>query len=467
MKVVRDPFFVLLVLTIAFVGFVPLGIHVVKAETLQPHAPILIDGNGGFTHVNGITGGSGTVSDPYIIEGWEIASAPGPALRIQGTSAYFVIRNVNVHDSLAFSDFGAVDFSEVANGRLESATMSSNSGYAGVRIRFSANITVSQSRFESNQGMAIAVDFSQNVKVADNLVRSSLVGIFVGQGGRNVEVVGNDVSSNAYAGISVVYTSVVVSGNIVHDNGFGYPYDGYGIVTGRRCDCIIIENTVSNNRIGIVMSSGPSPFHNNLINNTVQAFAGCPYSGCVWTWDSGYPGGGNFWSDYGGVDNCSGPVQNVCPSPDGIGDTPYMMHIQPPQVLINNDRFPLMKPFAPSLSGKVRFEPSSIASQSNGGFLTATVRLANGFEGSDVILSSIRLNGTIAVANVALSQQSGQQQDHGGSVLVVKFNMTQVLSLMSKPGTYTLRVSGNLLTNTNFRPFEATATIRLLFPEDS
>src|SRR5438552_18247804 len=53
-------------------------------------------------------------------------------------------------------------------------------------------------------------------------------------------------------------------------------------------------------------------------------------------WDDGYPSGGNFWSDYTGVDNCSGPNQDVCPDPDGIGDTPYTIDAN------NSDRYPLI-----------------------------------------------------------------------------------------------------------------------------
>jgi len=61
------------------------------------------------------------------------------------------------------------------------------------------------------------------------------------------------------------------------------------------------------------------------------------------TWDNGYPSGGNFWSDYTGVDYCSGPSQNICPSPDGTGDTPY--------TLIGSravDNYPLIKPYLPN-----------------------------------------------------------------------------------------------------------------------
>ena len=41
-------------------------------------------------------------------------------------------------------------------------------------------------------------------------------------------------------------------------------------------------------------------------------------------WNNNYPSGGNFWSDYIGVDNYKGPDQNI-QGRDGIGDEIYMI----------------------------------------------------------------------------------------------------------------------------------------------
>ena len=280
-------------------------------------------------------------------------------------------------------------------------------------------------------------------------------GISVGAYVKNVTVIGNNVLSNLYGGISVFYASVVVTGNNIYNNGFGDPYGGYGIAAGRRCDCLIVGNTVSNNRIGIGMFSGPSPFHNNFINNTIQAVSGCPYEPCVTLWDDGYPSGGNFWSDYTGVDHCTGSGQNVCPSPDGLGDTPYFTGSSLAAVGI--DRFPLMKPFAPLVSGTVLFETATITSKSQGTYLTAVIGLPQGFNASNLIPSSISLNQTLVALRVTQVTQLSK-----APILIAKFNMTQVKALLSNPGLYVLKIRGNILTSKSFRPFEATSTIRLL-----
>jgi len=57
-------------------------------------------------------------------------------------------------------------------------------------------------------------------------------------------------------------------------------------------------------------------------------------------WDDGYPSGGNYWSNYTGLDLFSGPYQNETGG-DGIGDTPYVIDAD------NVDHYPLMAPYTP------------------------------------------------------------------------------------------------------------------------
>lgn len=123
-----------------------------------------------------------------------------------------------------------------------------------------------------------------------------------------------------------------------------------GISIAYSGDFAIFGNTIGTSKaFGVVLratfasQSSSDPFlnhnfvyHNNFLNNKVQAFDDSPSQNL---WDDGYPTGGNFWSDFNGSDNCSGPSQNICPSPDGIGDTPYVFNY-------NEDHYPLMKLFA-------------------------------------------------------------------------------------------------------------------------
>jgi len=94
------------------------------------------------------------------------------------------------------------------------------------------------------------------------------------------------------------------------------------------------NNVVNNVLIGVYLdhdSNYNSIYHNNFVDNQMrQASVGVYPSTNVW--DDGYPSGGNYWSDYGGVDIDG----------DGIGDTPYSISAD------NQDRYPLMEPWRPT-----------------------------------------------------------------------------------------------------------------------
>ena len=101
----------------------------------------------------------------------------------------------------------------------------------------------------------------------------------------------------------------------------------------------VIKNTMISNEYGIEIkkysNDNISIYHNNFVNNTNQAVDD---SGENITWNSSYPTGGNYWSDYDGTDDYSGSGQNRTGS-DGIGDTPYKIN----GAAGSRDHYPLMK----------------------------------------------------------------------------------------------------------------------------
>lgn len=58
------------------------------------HVPIRIEGNSELTPENGVTGGSGTVDEPFIIEGYNISGSSGDCVFISGTDKHLVLRNL-------------------------------------------------------------------------------------------------------------------------------------------------------------------------------------------------------------------------------------------------------------------------------------------------------------------------------------------------------------------------------------
>jgi len=104
----------------------------------------------------------------------------------------------------------------------------------------------------------------------------------------------------------------------------------------------IYGNTITNNEWGIHFyrsSSANIFYHNSFIDNTEQVHMPNKRENI---WDYGYPSGGNYWSDYTGVDQFGGPNQNETGS-DGIGDTEYFIND------INRDRYPLMSDLVPPI----------------------------------------------------------------------------------------------------------------------
>ncbi len=93
-----------------------------------------------------------------------------------------------------------------------------------------------------------------------------------------------------------------------------------GIYLGGVAHCKIRNNVITDNNRGIYLyySSGNNIYHNRLLGNLIQAYDNTGEN----LWDDGYPSGGNYWSDYSGVDLYSGIDQDQAGS-DGICDEPY------------------------------------------------------------------------------------------------------------------------------------------------
>ncbi len=114
------------------------------------HPPIYIEGNDDFTFENGVTGGSGTLEDPYIIENWIIVDGSAEnGIFVTNTNAYFIIRNCTL---IGFSgdDYSGIRFSNVENGVIDDSDCFDN--YYGILIQVSSHIIINNSIFHNNYG---------------------------------------------------------------------------------------------------------------------------------------------------------------------------------------------------------------------------------------------------------------------------------------------------------------------------
>lgn len=187
-----------------------------------------------------------------------------------------------------------------------------------------------ENQIVNNGTVGIELGFSINNSISNNIANSnSLAGIYLWSSEGN-RIINNTASSNRDWGIAIDGSDK----NVVDDNFVSYSKDGvFHWIGGRN---VITNNTIVGNQNGISLwvCFNCRIDHNVLLSNGQQAWD--DRSGNQW--DNGYPSGGNYWSDYTGVDNCSGPNQDVCPDPDGIGDTPYDIAVY------GQDRYPLMMP---------------------------------------------------------------------------------------------------------------------------
>jgi len=182
-------------------------------------------------------------------------------------------------------------------------------------------ILLEEAKFNSVSGNNI----TENHGNVDYPLRPGGIYIFLNSLGNVVS--GNNIIDNEQSGIYFHYCTAftpewfnVVRGNNIINNSAGIrTYHGDGVD--------ILENNIKNNNVGLDLKPGiVTAYHNNFINNTIQA----EYPGINTIWDDGYPSGGNYWSDYPGVDL----------DHDGVGDSPYSIDAD------NEDNYPLMGMFS-------------------------------------------------------------------------------------------------------------------------
>jgi parallel beta-helix repeat protein len=131
---------------------------------------IRIDSDLAFTAENGVVSGSGTKSDPYIIEGWKIGPYPNvTAIDIQNTQAYFRVRDVYV-----FSSSIGLLMSHVDNGLVENSQFANNS--IGIAVVESEDCKVTGCTIE---GSYIAVsDRDSDLSLSDNTYINNEVDVY-------------------------------------------------------------------------------------------------------------------------------------------------------------------------------------------------------------------------------------------------------------------------------------------------
>jgi len=250
-------------------------------------------------------------------------------IQLDGSSNYNSIYENNiVNDEVGIGLYGSSNYNRIYGNNI------TNNMWA-INVYTSSNSIHGNNVTDNYTGIWLLNNSNYN-SVYGNNVADNDCGILLSYSSNYNSIYRNNLANNE-DGIHLLYSS---SHNSVYENNITTKYWYWnGILLFESSNYNrIYGNNIAKYHYGIRLESSSNNFiyHNNFVKNTDQVYT----SNSVNVWDDGYPSGGNYWSDYTGVDLHSGPYQNETGS-DGIGDTPYVIDAN------NRDHYPLMYPYRP------------------------------------------------------------------------------------------------------------------------
>ena len=412
------------------------------------HSPIHITSNVEFTLANGVSGGSGTVDDPYIIENWSINASTAHAIWIENTDAYFIIRNCYVYDG--GWDHSNIFLYNVQNGRVEHSMVTGS--WYGIHLHSSSKNTLTNNTVYENDGDGICLDLSSNNTLTDNVIYENNDGIDLDSLSQNNTITNNTVYKN-HIGIYLKFSS---NNTLTNNTVNGNDWDGFrllGSSNNTLTNNTVYENS-NNNGIGLFSSSNNTItnnmvygnddgiylisssynliYHNNLINNTQNGYDENPANN---DWHHPILFEGNYWSDYSGLDEGSGVGKHSIAG-DGIGDTLI------PHPNSDYDDYPFMDSVVGKPNFNISSNPSSLSltrpySGLSSETLAITIKSING-SNSPVSLSGSWVGDVPSGITYSFNPDLITPPTNGlaSSLLLVE------VSSNASTGTFTLHVTG-------------------------
>ena len=212
-------------------------------ESIEPHAPISINGNADFAAqaTSEKWTGNGSAENPYIIENYDIDASILPyeawqghrgGIHIEYTDVYFVIKNCVVYDGRT-NETSGIYFYNVRNGSIDAVISYNN--YVGIFLAasswaFSNNNQITNCTVHHNfYGMGL--DWSSGCRIASSNAYENDYGIGIGES-RDSIITACKVYNNSYGIVVADALDTNVNYCDIHNN------KNYGV-------CSYVENIIS------------------------------------------------------------------------------------------------------------------------------------------------------------------------------------------------------------------------------
>jgi parallel beta-helix repeat protein len=230
------------------------------------------------------------------------------------------VENIIVNKTVAL--IGEDKYLTTIDGNMQETTVQIATN--GVSI---SGFTVKNSKYEWPEGGLLVSNVS-DCNVSNIIITNNWVGLWLEDSSNNnmsnITIANNRYPSWLVRSDNNKFRDIIIASNTK-----------YGVWLEDSSNNSLSSIIITNNEVGIQLERAYNNtiYDNELINNTYQVIS----LQSVNAWDADYPSGGNYWSDYAGVDLKSGSSQDM-PGSDGIGDTRYVIDDN------NTDRYPLINP---------------------------------------------------------------------------------------------------------------------------
>ena len=192
--------------------------------------------------------GSGTWSDPYVIENVTVnGENSGSPILIENSNGYFRIKHSTFYNSGSgiFPIYeGGIKLVNVTKGIIINNIAFDNQ--IGILLYNSENNTILENIAYSNTHLGISLEKSNNNYLSENNVTHNKRGIYLYISHNNT-LSGNIANNNTYSGIILGESN----NNLVWGNNISYNIDGSGISLSGSNENIVSLNNIENNSYGI------------------------------------------------------------------------------------------------------------------------------------------------------------------------------------------------------------------------